>query len=311
MSAPALRTVFLGTSHFALPILRALNLSNHDITAVVTRPPREAGRGRKLTQPPVAELAGELGLNVLQPGKLTGEFIETLAALHPDVMVSADYGAWLPEALLNSSPLGVVNVHPSLLPKHRGAAPVPRAILSGETGTGVTFMLTDNGWDTGPVIAQFHEPIHPNDTSGTLEERLAMLSGEHLPDVLTDYASGLLVPVPQEGDSDYAEKLSTEETWLDWELKAEKLDRIVRAFNPAPGARTTYKGKLLKLFRTEVAMGDLDPGHIRVAGDHITVGCAMDTALEVWELQPEGKRSMTVEDFLRGTQMRSGERLGD
>jgi len=309
MSRP-LRIIFLGTSTFALPILEALSRSDHAIQAVVTRPPKPAGRGKKLTQPPVADLAASLALTLLQPPKLTQEFIGEIRSLSPDLMMSADYGAWLPEALLEAAPLGVMNIHPSLLPKHRGAAPIPRAILAGETVTGITFMLTDEGWDTGPIIAQFEEPIDPTDTAGTLEERLVALAAENLLTVIDDYASGLLVPTAQEGPSDYAEKLSTEETWLDWNLPAEQLQRTVRAFNPAPGARTLCKGKLLKIMEVGFCHREIEPGAILVSNGILSVGCGRG-ALRILTLQPEGKRIMTAEEFLRGTPMETGERLGN
>jgi methionyl-tRNA formyltransferase len=308
MSRP-LGIIFLGTSTFALPILEALSRSNHAIPAVVTRPPKPAGRGKKLTQPPVADLAASLGLTLLQPPKLTQEFISEIKSLSPDLMISADYGAWLPAALLEAAPLGVLNIHPSLLPKYRGAAPIPRAILSGETVTGITFMLTDSGWDTGPIIAQFEEPIHHTDTAGTLEERLVALAAESLLTVIDDYASGLLVPVPQEGPSDYAEKLSTGETWLDWNLTAEQLQRTVRAFNPIPGARTLHKGKLLKIMEVGFSHRHLEPGAVHVSDGTLAIGCGRG-ALRIVLLQPEGKRVMTAEEFLRGTPMETGERLG-
>jgi len=309
MSRP-LKIIFLGTSTFALPILEALSGSLHTIQAVLTRPPKPAGRGKKLTQPPVADLAERLHLTLLQPPKLTQEFIREIRSLSPDLMVSADYGAWLPEALLNAAPLGVLNIHPSLLPRHRGAAPIPRAILAGETETGVTFMLTDSGWDTGPVIAQFEEPILYTDTAGTLEERLTALSAECLVTVIEDYASGILVPTPQAGPSDYAEKLSTEETWLDWQRPAEELDRTVRAFNPFPGARTRFKGKLLKILGVGFCHREVEPGKLFVSHGILSVGCGRG-ALCIKLLQPEGKRIMTAEEFLRGTPLETGERLGD
>jgi methionyl-tRNA formyltransferase len=309
MSRP-LRIIFLGTSTFALPILEALSRSIHTLQAVVTRPPKPAGRGKKLTQPPVADLAESLRLTLLQPPKLTQDFIREIRNLSPDLMVSADYGAWLPEALLNAVPLGVLNLHPSLLPKHRGAAPIPRAILAGETETGVTFMLTDSGWDTGPIIARFEEPIHHTDTAGTLEERLTVLASENLVTVMDDYASGILVPAPQEGPSDYADKLSVEETWLNWQLHAEELDRIVRAFNPTPGARTRHRGKLIKILEVGFCHREIEPGTLFISHGILSVGCGRG-ALCILKLQPEGKRIMTAEEFLRGTPVETGERLGD
>ncbi len=302
-----LRIILLGTSTFALPILNALRDSIHDIVAVVTRPPRQAGRGRKLRQPPVAEAALEMGMNLLQPGKLNSDSIADLRKLSPDIMISADYGAWLSEELLESAPYGVMNIHPSLLPRHRGAAPVARTIMDGDTVTGVTFMLTDLGWDTGPIVQSFTENVQSDDTAGTLEERLAILSSERITEVMEDYISGLLIPVPQSGDSDYADKLNTEETWLDWHRPATVLERMVRAFQPSPGARTRYSGRILKIIRTVVSSVELDPAII-LTDPGLIIGCGTGS-LEILELQPEGKRVMCSEEFLRGSRMRSGERF--
>lgn len=305
---PALRVVFLGTSTFAIPILRTIHVSPHRLSMVVTRPSKQAGRGRRLRMPPVAEEAMELGLPLLQPEKLNADFIAELRTIAPDIMVSADYGAWLPEELLKCSLSGVMNVHPSLLPKHRGAAPVARAILDGDTVTGVTFMLTDMGWDTGPVIEIIEEPVRPDDTAGSLESRLSELAAAGIVRVMEDFVSRRLRPLPQIGESDYADKLTTEETWLDWERPAAVLERTVRAFQPVPGARTTCDGKLLKITGSAVSGMMLEPGRINVENGLI-VGCGTGS-LEILELQPEGRRTMTAKEYLRGSRLRTGERLG-
>ena len=305
---PALRVVFLGTSTFAIPILRAIHDSPHHLSSVVTRPAKQAGRGRRLRMPPVAEEAVELGLPLLQPRKLNDDLIAEIKTIAPDIMVSADYGAWLPEELLKCSPVGVMNVHPSLLPKHRGAAPVARTILDGDTVTGVTFMQTDMGWDTGPVIETLEEPIRPDDTAGSLESRLSELAATRVVRVMEEFVSRRLEPVPQTGESDYADKLTTEETWLDWERPAAVLERAVRAFQPVPGARTRYGGRLLKIARTTVSEMVLEPGMANVENGLI-VGCGTGS-LEILELQPEGRRTMTAKEYLRGSELRTGERLG-
>jgi len=303
--ACSLRVILLGTSTFVLPILNSLQNSIHEIVAVVTRPPRKAGRGRKLRQPPVAEAALHMGIDLMQPVKLSSDFVHELRKLSPDIMISADFGAWLSEELLEVAPYGVMNVHPSLLPKHRGAAPVARTILDGDTVTGVTFMLTDQGWDTGPIVQTFPENVRPDDTAGILEARLALLSSDRIEEVIDGYTSGLLKPVPQSGEADYADKLNTEETWLDWQRPASELERMIRAFQPSPGARTRHSGRLLKIIRAALSSIELEPGTVRI-GPGLLIGCGRGS-LEILELQPEGKRVMSSEEFLRGSRLRSGD----
>lgn len=305
-----MRIIFFGTSSFALDILDALGESIHHVPAVVTRPRKKAGRGRRPKEPPVAAYALEKGFSVLQPDKLTEEFIMDLRQLKPDLMVSAAYGAWLPELLLSSAPLGVVNVHPSLLPLYRGAAPVARAVLDGVDETGVTFMLTDSGWDTGPVLECFKEKVLPGDTRGTLEHRLAVLAADRIIGVLEAYSEGSLVPKSQSGEAIYADKLSPEESWLDWRESAESLERKVRAFQPSPGARTMYSGRLLKIVRASLVSSlDADPGEVVLKGGSLLVGCGRG-GLEILRIQPESKRVMDVRDYLRGSGMKNGEKLG-
>ncbi len=302
--------VFLGTSSFAVPVLEALLASPHRVLAVVTRPPRPAGRGRKLAQPPVYRfMEGLNGPPVLQPRRLDAEFIGRVAELSPRVMVTASYGAWLPGEFLEAAPLGVVNVHPSLLPMYRGAAPVTRAILDGREETGVSFMLTDAGWDTGPLLAVFRERIRKDDTSGSLEERLALLASEKMAGVLENYARGELKPVPQSGEASYAEKISMEETWLDWNLPAHVLERMVRAFRPVPGARTSLKGRLLKIVSAGLRDGELPPGSVTAEGGILMVGCGDGHCLEILRLQPESKKVMTAGEFMRGGGIRTGDLL--
>lgn len=245
---------------------------------------------------------------ILQPEKLSGQFIPVLRELAPDVMVTASYGAWLPEDLLSIPGLGVVNVHPSMLPLYRGAAPVTRAILDGREETGVSFMLTDSGWDTGPVIASFSEPILPEDTAGTLERRLAGLAGERLPGVLEGYGTGELVPIPQTGEAVYAGKVETGETWLDWSRESLYLERQVRAFQPVPGARTSFEGKMLKVVQASVSPVPVPQGEVRLR-DGILVGCGDGGSLRILRLQPASRGIMTAEEFLRGSHMKDGDRL--
>ncbi|MCD4848152.1 MAG: methionyl-tRNA formyltransferase [Candidatus Aegiribacteria sp.] len=304
-----MRVIFLGTSSFALPPLKSLMESVHELVLVITRPPREAGRGRKPRNPPVADYAAANELELLQPEKLNKDIISYLHSLKPDIMVSAAYGAWLPKKLLETAPFGVVNIHPSLLPAYRGAAPVARAIIDGAEDSGVSFMLTDSGWDTGPLLESFKERIMPDDTTGMLEERLSHIAAAHLQTVLERYAEGLIIPEPQKGETVYAEKITSEETWLDWNMSAEFLERQVRAFQPFPGARTEYCGNMLKIIKVSPVSMESVPGVITIENNTLSIGCG-EGSLKILTLQPASKRIMAAADFLRGTSMRTGDKLG-
>lgn len=299
-----MKLIFLGTAAFAIPALRAVSGMT---AAVVSRPDRPAGRGRKLQRPPAAEEAARLGLNLLQPEKLS-EIRGFIQEIRPDVMVSAAYGGWLSGWFLKMAPLGVVNIHPSLLPEHRGAAPVIRALLQGDERTGVSFMLTDNGWDTGDILQVYEHPMGNSVTAGELEDELAELAAAKLPGVLRSYRAGELIPSPQQGHASYAEKVTTDESQIDWNLSAEKVHRIVRAFNPVPGARTDFGGKMIKIHRGELSNENGTPGEV-ISVNPLTVACGKGS-LAVTELQPRGKRVMSGEDFVRGYRIEEGNRLG-
>lgn len=304
-----MRIIFLGTSSFGLPCLKALIESKHKILCVVSRPARPAGRGKILRQPPVIEYADGKQLATRQPEKLTTDLIENLRSMEPDLMVSIAYGGWLPEKLLQASPLGVINIHPSLLPEYRGASPITRAILDGGNETGVSFMLTDNGWDTGPVIAVYRERIFPDDTSGSLEERLSVKAAENIVSVIEGYSDGKLVPRNQTGEAVYAKKITTDETWLDWNRPAEYLERKVRAFQPHPGARTAYSGKTIKISAAKVSEYSANPGEIILREGTFLVGCGGETSLQICRLQPASGKVMNADEYLRGARMKTGDRF--
>ncbi len=304
-----MRIIFLGTSDFALPALETLLGSDHTVICVVSRPPKPAGRGKELRQPPVAEYSQKNLLELYQPEKLTEEFINTLRSMEPELIVSAAYGAWLPEKFLDASKLGVVNVHPSLLPLYRGAAPITRAILDGMDETGVSFMITDSGWDTGPVIAVYHESILPSDTTGSLEERLSIKAADNIIEVIEGYSTGKLIPEEQPEDALYADKIKTDETWLDWNMSARYLERKVRAFQPSPGARTMHCGKLLKISSARLSDCDAGPGEIVLRDGLLLVGCGGEESLEILEIQPASKSVMSAAEFLRGARMKTGDKL--
>ncbi len=305
-----MRVIFMGTSVFALPCLRVLLESENNLLCVVSRPARPAGRGKKLRQPPVAEYSLKNRLEIHQPDKLTGEFIDTLKSLKPELIISAAYGAWLPKKLLEIPQMGVVNVHPSILPEYRGAAPITRALLDGREETGVSFMLTDCGWDTGPVLAAIHERILPSDTTGSLQERLSIKAADNLIDVIEGYSSGQLVPESQPEEALYADKITTDETWLDWNRTARYLERKVRAFQPSPGARTLYSGKLLKVSAARVSLCKAEPGEVVLKAGLLYVGCGGEESLEILEIQPASRSVMSTAEFLRGAKMKTGDILG-
>lgn len=287
--------------------------------AVVTRPEKPSGRGLRPRPTPAAAHCSGWGIPVLQPARMSDSLRGELSSLEPDLLLSAAYGAYLPAPLLELCSLGVVNVHPSLLPLHRGAAPVQRAIQQGYERTGVCFMLTDEGWDTGPILTCFPTPIRSDDTAGSLEARLAEIAAGNVEEVLVAYASGRLRPHGQEGEPTYAGKIEVDETYVNWSRPAVVIDRCVRAFNPRPGARTRVGGKLLKIWAVGLAEGGSPvPGHppgtlVPVSEDRVEVCCGEvgGETIALLEVQPEGGRSMTCAEYLRGHRPEPGVRLGD
>lgn len=302
-----LKVLFLGSSDFALPILGALHEAPQIlVAAVATQPDRKAGRGRKSSETPVSRRAALLGLPRLKPARLD-DIRKELETMELDAMVCAAYGAWLPGWLLEATPLGVVNVHPSLLPDYRGAAPVPRTILDGRDETGVTFMLTDPGWDTGPVIHALRTRVEPEETAGELSRRLSVIAASALVPVLERYSRGEMKPRPQSGCGSYAGKLGRADARLDWNRPAAELARAVRAFNPVPGAWTIFNGKDLKVFRALVRKGSSPPGlYSGLEEGRLLVGTG-DGLLELLEVQPQSGRRMDAVSFLRGRRAEAGE----
>jgi methionyl-tRNA formyltransferase len=309
-----MRLLFAGTPDVALPTLRALLASAHDVVAVLTRPPAPAGRGRTLTPSPVAALAEEHGVRVLAPPSLRGEDVAaTVRALAVDCAPVVAYGALVPPNLLDVPRHGWVNLHFSLLPAWRGAAPVQRAILNGDEVTGATTFRLEAGLDTGPVYGVQTESIRPWDTAGELLERLAA-SGAHLMLATLDaIADGTARPVPQgpEGVS-LAPRLTTADGRLDWGQPALALDRRARACTPVPGAWTTFRDARLKLgpLRPRVERRDLAPGELAVTRSQVLVGTGSH-ALELGQVAAAGKGWMTADAWARGARPRVGERLGE
>ena len=309
MSRP-LRIIFMGTAKFAIPILDALAEGENELLCVISRPAKKAGRGRKLTEPMVAIRAGELNIPVYQPKKPDAEFVNAIVIpFKPDVFVSAAYGAYLPEELLDSAPYGVVNVHPSILPRFMGAEPITRAIMQGVVETGVSFMLTDKGWDTGPVLKCFKAEISISDTTGDVEKRLAEIAATEINSVISKYTSDKLIPKAQVGKPTYAEKLKKSELVIDWNTPAEHIHNIVRALQPTPGARTLFRGKMLKITETELTSVELLTGISSIIGGKLLIGCGTGSLL-IKEVQAESGRIMDIQSFQRGNRIEDGETFG-
>lgn len=302
-----LNIIFAGTPDFAATHLQALLNSEHRVIAVYTQPDKPAGRGKKLQASPVKQLAEAHGIPVFQPKSLrTAEAQAELAALNADVMVVVAYGLILPEAVLNTPRLGCLNVHGSILPRWRGAAPIQRAIWAGDEQTGVTIMQMDVGLDTGDMLHKVYTPIAPNETSASLYAKLAELAPPALLEVLDNLESGKYPPEKQdESLANYAEKLSKDEAKLDWQLSAAQLERNIRAFNPAPVAYLNLNMNGIEE-RLKVYQADVLPHQAKPAGTVLSVeknGIQIATAdgvLNLTQLQPAGKKPMSVQDFLNG-----------
>lgn len=307
----ALRVLFAGTPGFAVPSLEALLASAHTVCAVYTQPDRPAGRGRRPRSSPVKQCAERHGLPVRQPAGLRGRAPE-LAAWGADLMVVVAYGILLPPEVLAVPRLGCVNLHASLLPRWRGAAPIPRAIAAGDRVTGVTLMQMDAGLDTGPVLAQRETPIGDRETAGELHDRLALLGAALLGETLDGLEAGTVTPRPQDPAlATYAPKLTKEEARVDWRLPAVQVDRLVRAFNPSPVAWTPSPWGRLRLWRvTPRAAAAGAAGTVLAAGPELVVACGTG-AVRLDVLQPPGARPMTAQAFLNGRPVAVGQRLGD
>ncbi len=308
----ALRVVFMGTPEFAVPTLKKLIATQH-VVGVVTRPDKPKGRSKHPVPSPVKEVALAHGLPLLQPRTLRSEEVQAaLRAWEPEVIVVAAFGLILPNAVLEMPPHGCVNVHASLLPRWRGAAPVAAAILAGDQETGVTIMLMDEGVDTGPILAQKREPILPEDTTATLSERLAQLGADLLAETLPLWARGEIVPQPQdERQATYAPMLRKEDGWIDWREPAVLIERRVRAYQPWPTAMTRWQGKVLKILRARphptTHLAKL-PGTV-VAWEQGAAVVTGEGVLELLEVQLAGKRPLEVVAFLRGARGFIGSRL--
>ena len=309
-----LRVAFAGTPQFAVPTLQALAASPHQLVGVLTQPDRPAGRGRELTASPVKALTTQLGLALSQPASLRSEAERAdLARWQPDVLVVAAYGLILPVAALVLPRLGCINVHASLLPRWRGAAPVQRALLAGDRVSGVTIMQMAAGLDTGPILAQQSLELSARENSQTLLRRLAQTGAALLVETLSALETGNIAPAEQSPDGvTYAAKLDKREAVVEWSRSAAQIDRQIRAFNPWPMAQTLFKGQVLRLWEAvplEAATSVGPPGQILGWGpDGIVVGCGQGR-LALTRLQPAGKRAMTAGEFAAGRAL-DGMRFG-
>lgn len=312
-----MRIVFMGSPEFAVPGLERLAADGYDIAAVYTQPDRPAGRGRAMTFSPVKKAALTLGLAIFQPEKLTSpEIIADLAEFHPEVIVVAAYGQILPKAVLEMPPYGCINIHPSLLPRHRGASPVAATIMAGDEFTGVTIMKMDEQLDTGPVLSQARIPIAGEDNTGTLTQKLAIIASHLIKDTIIQWVSGEISARPQsETGATYSSQLNKEDGQINWHMPATDIWRRVRAYQPWPGAYTYLAGKRLKIIMgfplpwSEV----VEPGQV-VDIRHICARGAFgvgtgDGVLGVSLVQLEGKKITPARDFLSGQRNFIGTKL--
>ncbi len=300
-----LKLAYMGTPDFAVPSLAALVEAGHEVAAVYSQPPRRAGRGQKERPSPVHAWAEEHGLPVRTPSTLRDEGAQAeFGALDLDAAIVAAYGLILPLPVLSAPRLGCINVHASLLPRWRGAAPIQRAILAGDTETGISIMMMEEGLDTGPVLRTESLPIGPETTAGELHDALAPLGGRMIAPVLADFASGHIVPEPQDdAGMTYAKKIEKPEARIDWSEDAAMVARRIHAFAPWPGAWFTLGGERLKVLAVRIEPGDGAPGE--VLDDTLRVACG-NNAVRLHRLQREGKKPAAAADFLRGRTVATG-----
>jgi methionyl-tRNA formyltransferase len=309
--------VFCGTPEFAVPTLKKLAENGHQVRLAVTQPDRPSGRGKELASPPVKQAAQALGLPVVQPDKIKNnqEFRAQLESLPADAIIVVGYGRIIPKWMIDLPRHGNINLHASLLPKYRGAAPIQWAIARGETVTGVTTMRIDEGLDTGDILLQEEAAIDPEDTAETLAPRLARIGAELMAETLRGLEHSTIQPRKQNNqEATLAPILEKEEGRIDFRRNAAEILNRLRGFQPWPGAFTGFRGRNLSLHRVRLAgygMGPLAPGEMKVAGHDLFLGCGEGTALQVLELHPEGKRRMSAKDFIQGYRPKPGETLGN
>ena len=307
--------IFCGTPRFAVPTLEALVAAGYSVPLVVTQPDRPRGRGMELAASPVKESAARLGIPVVQPTAIKNnlDFRAQLEALHADAIIVVGYGRIIPQWMIDLPRLGNLNLHASLLPKYRGAAPIQWAIACGESMTGVTTMRIDAGLDTGDILLQREMPIVPDDTSETLAPKLAVVGAELMVETLRGLESGQVRPTPQNhAQATLAPILTKEDGRMDFSRPATELFNRMRGFRPWPGAFTSFRGKNMQVHRAEAMKpaGELTPGTLAAEGARLIVGCGQGTALDLLEIQLDGKRRMTAQEFINGYHPKCDDRLG-
>ncbi len=310
-----MKLVFCGTPKFAVPTLEALVEAGFDVCLAVTQPDRPSGRGLELTRTPVKERALALGIPVVQPEKIKNnlDFRAKLEEIKPEAIVVVGYGRIIPQWMIDLPPLGNINLHASLLPKYRGAAPIQWAVAMGETVTGVTTMRIDAGLDTGDTLLMRELPIALEDTSETLAPRLAALGAPLMVETLRGLEVGTITPHPQDHSlATLAPVLKKEDGLIDFRRTATEIRNRLRGFQPWPGAFTTFRGKNLHVWKVRpcTESGQLAPGELKADGDHLFLGCGEDSVLELLEVQLEGKKRTAARDFVHGYQPKAGEVLG-
>ena len=315
-----MKIVFFGTPHIAAEILKSLIGSRHQVIAVVTQPDRTSGRGRQVHYSPVKETALEAGIEVLQPEKINDSVVlDGIEALKADLHVVAAYAQKLPNRLLDMAPVGCINVHPSLLPKYRGAAPMMAAILNGDRVSGVTIMKMAEKMDAGDILLQQEMPLEEDETNTSIEEKAIALGGKLLLETIDGLEAGNIVPVPQdESQSTYVRQIGKEAGIIDWSEPAASIERKMRAYDPWPGTYTYLEGKTFKIFSARVIdsvedrgiSGTFAAGSIAYSGKKELIAACGSGYLELLEVQLEGKKRMSTEEFLRGKKVEAGTVFG-
>ena len=308
-----MKIIFMGTPEFAVPSLRALIESGEDIVAVVTQPDKPKGRGLEIVLPPTKVLAEKHGIPVLQPAKIkTEEFFNELKKFSADLICVTAYGKILPKNILDLPPHGCINVHASLLPKYRGAAPINWAIIRGEKVTGITTMKMDEGMDTGDMLLKEEVPIDDEDTGDTLSEKLSEIGARLLIETIRLLKEGKLNPIPQDhSQATYAPMLKKEDGKIDWQKSAEEIRNLIRGALPWPGSYTNLEGKLLKIYKVRLAGGEGKPGEVIKSESGILRVATGKGALDILKLQIEGGKKLETQVFLRGRRIEEGMVLGD
>jgi methionyl-tRNA formyltransferase len=307
--------IFMGTPDFAVPTLKAIIDAGHQVLAAVTQPDKPKGRGRKTEPSPVKQFAVAHQVEVLQPEKASDDFFcETIQEIEPDLMIVVAFGQILKKKVLTIPTWGVINIHASLLPKLRGAAPIPWAILNEETGTGLTIMRMDEGLDTGPILLQKEVPILENETAGQLRDRLSILAGELMVETLNLLSENRVIETPQDhGSATYAPKIQREQSVIDWAQSARKLSAFIRGLDPRPGAYTLLHGKELKLFSPRVVEEkdvNLAPGRVAGYREGMLIIETGQGRIGIRELHYPGRKRLAAGDFLRGFSIPEGTLLG-